>query len=361
MNKRDFIRSAILGGLTIKEVLQQTSHSPIFYSSRSFEGKKFWAWVNPNDREAESEMDARYAKWKEHGIDGIFFEADNEKHFLSARKNGLATHRWMWIMNRPDKALMQNYPEWFAVSRKGQSVVSNPPYVDYYRWLCPNKPEVLNYLEAQVSESVSKPYVDGIHLDYIRYCDVILPVNLWQTYNIKQNAELPEYDFCYCNTCRSAYQRIHGVDPLKLEHPDQSASWRRFRYNSITRVVNHLASTAAEYGKPVSAAVFPTPEIAKRIVRQDWVNWKLDAVFPMIYHGFYRENVQWIGEAVEEGVTALNNRFPLYAGLFLPDFAGAAEIEKGISLALKNGAVGVSLFGTVNDDILKIVKKFAAA
>lgn len=359
MNKREFIQSAIIAGLSAKELLSSSNLSKKLFSPRGFEGKKFWVWVHPNDKESESVIDARYASWKESGIQGIFFEADSEKHFLMARKNGISTHRWMWIMNRPDKSLMQNHPGWFSVSRKGQSCVTNPPYVDYYRWLCPNKPEVLNYLEAQVSESVSKPYVDGIHLDYIRFCDVILPVNLWDKYKIKQNAELPEYDFCYCNDCRNAYQKIYGIDPLKMEHPDQSSSWRRFRYNSITKIVNHLAETAKEYGKPISAAVFPTPDIAKRIVRQDWVNWNLDAVFPMIYHGFYKENVQWIGEAASEGIAALHSKFPLYAGIFLPDFSNYAEVEKGIKAALDNGAAGVSVFGQINDHVLTVIKKFS--
>lgn len=41
----------------------------------------------------------------------------------------------------------------------------------------------------------------------------------------------------------------------------------------------------------VTAAVFPTPEVARRNVRQDWVNWNLTGVFPMVYHGFYKEHV----------------------------------------------------------------------
>ncbi len=80
----------------------------------------------------------------------------------------------------------------------------------------------------------------------------------------------------------------------------------------------------------------------------------------MIYHGFYREGVQWIGDAVAEGVQALNGKFPLYAGLYLPDFNGNHEdIRKGIRLAIDNGAAGVSIFGSMTPELLKILRETA--
>ncbi|MGE5427312.1 MAG: hypothetical protein ACM3O8_05410, partial [Methylococcaceae bacterium] len=105
------------------------------------------------------------------------------------------------------------------------------------------------------------------------------------------------------------------------------------------------------------AAVFPTPEVARRIVRQDWTNWNLDAVCPMIYHGFYREKPQWIGTAVAEGIHFLCGRFPIYAGIYLPDFNSEEELATGIKAALQNGASGISFFGKVDEGILKILQK----
>jgi hypothetical protein len=110
-------------------------------------------------------------------------------------------------------------------------------------------------------------------------------------------------------------------------------------------------------GKPITAAVFPTPEIARRLVRQDWTNWKLDGVCPMIYHGFYKESVSWIGEAVKEGVHGLCGSFPLYAGLFLSDFKSNEEIGQGIDVSLKNGASGIVFFGKVDETVLEIFEQ----
>jgi uncharacterized lipoprotein YddW (UPF0748 family) len=217
---------------------------------------------------------------------------------------------------------------------------------------------VQQYLEQQVTDILNKDYIDGIHLDYVRYCDVILPVNLWQNYNIVQTSELPQYDFCYCDVCKARFNDEYGIDISSIQYPDASLSWRLFRYGNIIRVVNSLSAIAHGKNKKITAAVFPTPEVARRNVRQDWTNFKLDGVCPMIYHGFYKEKVSWIGDAVAEGVHFLAGKFPLYAGLYLSDFKSDDELRKGIRYAIENGAGGVSFFGNVeNNNVLTILKE----
>ena len=355
MKKRDFIKASLLGGIGLMS--NRSSFGNESAKPKLSGGLKHWVWENPDGKEEEKSLKERYERYFQSGIRGIFFEADSEKHFRMAKIAGLEAHRWMWTMNRGEKDLLDNHPEWYAVSRDGKSCSSNPPYVNYYRWLCPSKPEVQEYLKNQVKNILAKDYVDGIHLDYVRYCDVILPVNLWQNYGIDQTRELPEYDFCYCETCRAKYKAVHGVDPLDIQYPDQSLSWRKFRYDRITNIVNSLAEIAKSNKKAITAAVFPTPEVARRIVRQDWTNWNLDGVCPMIYHGFYKEQVSWIGDAVEEGIHFLCGRFPLYAGIYLPDFKSDEELERGIKTALSHGASGISFFGNVSDNVLSILKK----
>ena len=359
MNKRDFLKSSILAGtgLLASKTLLADSEKKI----KKQASPKHWVWENPNNNEDDETLKKKYSSFYESGIRGMFFESDSERHFRAAKNAGLEAHRWMWTMNRGERELLENHPEWYAVSRKGDSCATKPPYVNYYRWLCPSKPEVQEYLKKQVTAILEKDYIDGIHLDYIRYCDVILPVNLWGNYKIEQTRELPEYDFCYCETCRGKYKEKQQIDPLEIEFPDQSLSWRKYRYDRITNVVNQLAEVAKQFKKPITAAVFPTPEVARRIVRQDWTNWNLDGVCPMIYHGFYKEQVSWIGDAVDEGIRFLCGKFPLYAGLFIPDFKSVEEIDAGIKTALANGASGVSLFGKVDEKILAVLKKYKPA
>ncbi|GAA4330293.1 hypothetical protein GCM10023149_35380 [Mucilaginibacter gynuensis] len=357
INRRNFVTTSLLGLAAASVPLKGSANSLSPVKKKAY---KHWLWINPDMKDTPEQLSATYKKYYDAGIRGIFFEADSEMHFRTAKAQKLEAHRWMWTMNRGEKELMAAHPEWYAKNRKGESCVDKPPYVGYYRWLCPSKPEVLEYLSNQVSSILDKDYVDGIHLDYIRFCDVILPVNLWDKYKIEQTRELPEYDYCYCDDCQKKFNEQYGTPLNTIEYPEASLSWRLFRYNAINNVVNSIAKVAGSHKKQITAAVFPTPEIARRNVRQDWTNWNLNGICPMIYHGFYKEKVGWIGDAVTEGVHFLNNKFPLYAGLFLSDFNNIDEVKQGITLALSKGAAGVSLFGSPGDDVLNALKTSSA-
>jgi hypothetical protein len=356
--RRTFLKTGLLAGISATgfPVTASDDHA----DNERNKAFKHWVWINPNAADTEVELQKRYSRYYAAGIRGIFFEADSEKHFVVAKAQKLEAHRWMWTMNRGESSLLKAHPEWYARNRKGESCADQPPYVEYYRWLCPSREEVQQYLEDDVRSILSKNYVDGIHLDYVRFCDVILPLNLWENYKIEQTKELPQYDYCYCEVCRAKFKEWRGVDVAELEYPEASILWRLYRYNAITRVVNRLAKVAQEHKKAITAAVFPTPEIARRNVRQDWTNWKLSGVCPMIYHGFYKEDIQWIGDAVTEGVRFLNGKFPLYARLYLPDFKNTAELQQGMQYALQNGAAGISLFGNVTDEALTALKQASA-
>ncbi len=356
-NRRSFFKNSLLVSLT--PAIQSLHHLP--FGVKGKEGLKHWLWIHPNAEEANDELKKRYNSYYEAGIRGIFFEVDVEKHFRIAKEQGLEAHRWIWTLNRGEQTLLQSHPEWYSINRKGASCADKPPYVNYYRWLCPSREEVILYLENEVKQTLDKKYVDGIHLDYVRFCDVILPVNLWAKYGIEQTKELPEYDYCYCSVCKEKFKAWRGVDLDQIEYPETSLSWRLFRYHAVTNVVNRLTAVAKTYKKPITAAVFPTPEVARRNVRQDWVSWNLNGIFPMIYHGFYKENIAWIGDAVQEGVGALHQKFPLYAGLFLPDFKDQKELTQGMINALQKGAAGISLFGNVTEEVLISLKQASAS
>lgn len=355
-SRRNFVKTGLLAGISAS-VLPLAGSAVIIVPDQKTEKWKHWVWTNPDSKDKIEDLEKRYKQYYQAGIRGIFFEADSEKHFRAAKSQKLEAHRWMWTTNRGEKSLLASHPEWYAVNRKGESCADKPPYVNYYRWLCPSRPEVQQYIENDVKSILSKDYVDGIHLDYVRFCDVVLPVNLWDNYKIEQTKELPEYDYCYCEVCRDKFKAWRGKDIKQLAFPEADLSWRLFRYNAITTIVNKLAKVAVSHKKPITAAVFPTPEVARRNVRQDWVNWNLSGICPMIYHGFYKEPVAWIGDAVAEGVQALNGRFPLYAGLYLPDFKDQKELQIGMEHALSKGAKGISLFGNISDEVLQTLQK----
>lgn len=314
-----------------------------------------WVWVHGGGDGSSADWQRKFGRLRRAGITGVLVGGgDLDLLARAAHGEGLRFHRWIWTLNRSGDAWARaNRREWFSVSRNGDSSLDKPPYVGYYQWFCPSRPPVREYLRRQVEEIASHPEVDGVHLDYIRHPDVILPRGLWEKYNLVQDREYPEFDFCYCDVCREQFKAQRGVDPMALPDPTADAAWRRFRWDSVTGVVRVLSSAVRGRGREISAAVFPTPDIARRLVRQAWDEWPLDRVFPMLYHRFYLEPVSWIGTAAREDMLALGGRIPLHAGVYLPDLT-PAELSEAVRISLAAGAAGVALFemGRLDDDRL---------
>ena len=315
---------------------------------------KNWVWTRINKSKSEADYRQWFALLKECGISGVMFEGYDENLYRMCKEAGLEAHFWKWTMNRAE--LLNVHPDWFAVNRKGESTHDKPAYVDYYRFLCPNHEGVAQYLADDYVKIAHLPYVDGVHLDYVRFPDVVLPVSLWKNYGIEQTSEHPEYDYCYCDVCRTKFKEQTGRDPLELKYPMEDQSWINFRLDAISRVVDQITKAVKADGKAISAAVFPGPSMAKKMVRQDWGNWSLDAYFPMIYNGFYYEGPEWIGRSVQESVKTVDGRAKVYAGLMFPDIKN--DFEKALDEAFDNGASGVSVFDGPSDEYLHRFKAY---
>ena len=341
MRRRDFVRSA--GSAVVLGALPACATPPPAESPFTL-----WSWVHGNrDRDA-AEWRRLFSRLREAGFHAVLVGGgDIELVSGAARAEGLEYHRWFWTLNRNgDARVREDHPEWFTVSRNLESSLEHPPYVGYYRWVCPSRAPVREYLRGRIAELAANPAVDGVHLDYVRHCDVILPRGLWETYDLVQDVEHPEFDFCYCEVCREQFAVLDGRDPVEIADPTADEAWRRFRWDGVTGAVRELADAAHENGKPITAAVFPTPSIARRLVRQDWDRWPLDRFFSMLYQGFYLEDIPWIGDGVREGVAALRaagGATPLNAGLYLPSLDPPALAE-AVATARRAGASGVSTF-----------------
>ena len=361
MNRREFLRTAgaataatALTGCGPRDERDGNVAPPGAEAPRTFTA---WTWVHGNRDYDVSEWRRRFASLREAGI-GAVLVGGGDIALVSgaARAEGLRFHRWFWTLNRNgDEWAQNNHPEWFTVSRNLESSLEHPPYVGYYRWVCPSREPVREYLRGLVGALAANPAVDGVHLDYVRHCDVILPRGLWETYDLVQDTELPEFDFCYCDVCRERFAALDGRDPLDITDPPADEAWRRFRWDSVTGAVRELAREVHGHGKPISAAVFPTPAIARRLVRQAWDEWPLDRVFPMLYHSFYLEDISWIGDGVRAGAAALGST-PLNAGLYLPAL-DPPRLGTAITTAREAGADGVSLFemhGLTDDHLVAL-------
>lgn len=259
-----------------------------------------------------------------------------------ANKKNIKVHGWMWTVNRPGDTIANKNPEWYAVNRNGQNSLEYRAYVNYYQWLSPFHPEARNHIINNAKKLMEVDGLASVHLDYVRYPDVILGADLQPKYNIVQDTELPEYDYGYHPIAIKKFKELFNKDPLTMRNPHLSTEWRQFRLNAITSLVNEIVEIAHSKNKKVSAAVFPFPEMSRQMVRQAWNDWNLDSAYPMLYNNFYRENINWIGFATKQGVSDVD--FPIFSGLYAGALKGPGDFEKAINISKKNGASGVSIF-----------------
>ena len=175
----------------------------------------------------------------------------------------------------------------------------------------------------------------------MRLPDVIIAKGFWAKYNIVQDKEYPEYDYSYSPECRRQYKDKYGIDPLvDIKEPATHKEWVQFRRDSVTHLVNDiLVPEAKKYNKQITAAVFPNWEN----VRQEWHRWDLDGFLPMLYHNFYNRDLDFIQEHTIKANQRLENKKPVYSGLFIPSIK-AEHITDAIDQAKKGNSAGVSLF-----------------
>jgi uncharacterized lipoprotein YddW (UPF0748 family) len=324
---------------------------------------RVWSWVHGNDTDSHDVWRAKFGPLRSGGITAVLVGGgDTAKIADAAKAEGLTFHAWTFILNRSGDAVAKaEHADWFDISRKGDSSLTKPPYVGYYQWFCPTRLGVRAYLRQQLTGIAQIAGVDGVHLDYIRHPDVILPKGLWARYNLVQDHEMPEYDFCYCPVCRERFAKESGYDPLSLADPTADVPWRKFRWKVVSELVAELSAAVRAHNRDISAAVFPTPTLARMQVRQAWETWPLDQVFPMLYHKFHNEEIPWIGASVREGVAAIPATQPLYAGLYLPDLPPDSMVQ-AIRVAQEAGAAGVSLFdsGNITDAHLTALRGLTA-
>ena len=322
---------------------------PVFFSCSSPKPTpqfQFAAWTGSDIAETEAEWNAKLQFFSKNGLTDLFLSAspeETERVVSYAEEFGIDIHAWVWTLNRPGDSTAAQHPEWYAVNRNGHNSFDYRAYVDYYQWLSPFSPGAREYIKANMEQYAAIPGLTSVHLDYVRYVDVILGADLQPKYNLVQDHQFPEYDYGYHPIAREQFKELFGLDPLEMEYPELSMEWLQFRLNAVTSLVNEIAELVHKQDKKLSAAVFPFPEMSRQMVRQDWSNWELDIALPMLYQNFYRQNLDWITFATEQGVHEAHNRFDILSGLYIPSLA-PDELETAIRNAKTGGAVGVSVF-----------------
>ncbi len=339
---------------------------------------KNWVWIPTQANRPADGWKRRFALMREAGVRAVLPEvyAGRQAFYASshlpvktdwlgtllpiARAEGLEVHAWMWAMPCMVEDILKQHPDWYNVNAKGESAADKPAYVGYYRFLDPGRPEVREFVQTTVKELAGISELTGVHLDYIRHPDAILPTALWKKYNIVQDKVYPPYDYGYTEYERTRFKKKYGADPLEIKDEKLAAKWFQFRLDMVTDLVNgYLVPAARARKKMITAAVFPGPSMARTHVRQDWGRWNLDGFLPMLYHSFYNAGPEWVGEQTREGVAAVKK--PVYSGLFAGGMS-EAEFSKTVEISLKAGASGVAIFadGALDEAKAKALRKFTS-
>jgi uncharacterized lipoprotein YddW (UPF0748 family) len=358
--KRQFLQSlgrGALGAYALSRLGCASSGAP-----SKQRGTKNWVWITTEPQLSADEWKRQFDTMRASGITAVIPELyDGRNAYWAstrlpvktdrlglleplARAAGLEVHAWMWTMPCLLADILEKHPDWYNVNAKGESAADKPAYVPYYRFLDPARPEVREFVQGTVKELASIAELTGIHLDYVRHPDAILPRGLWSRYNLVQDRVYPQFDYGYSAYSRAEFKKAHGIDPIEIEDPTHHQAWMRYRFDAVTGLVNgYLVPAAHARRKRITAAVFPGPTLAREMVRQDWGRWELDGFLPMLYHNFYEEGPAWVKAQTREGVATV--RKPVYSGLFSSavDARGLGELVKE---ALAGGASGVSIFAS---------------
>jgi len=257
---------------------------------------------------------------------------------------GIKVHAWIVSLMHPEVVTHGSY----VVNRNGVSCLEKAPYVPYYTWLCPSHITTRDFLVTTAKGISEELDFDGIHLDYIRYPDVFIPVGLRKKYGLSEDFDqyYPDLDYCYCDNCRATYKKENGVDPLSIHYGSEEwAEWTRWRTTNVVKIVDAVHEYTASRGLTLSAAVFAAPGLAIKSVLQDWSRFPLDIALPMIYVRDYGKDYRWAGEAVAEGVATGKK---VVAGLNIGHYDSLEELDYSVKSSFNNGAAGVCFFSYPN-------------
>ena len=215
-----------------------------------------------------------------------------------ANAAGLRVHAWVNVLslsqNPQAPIVAQIGRDAVLVDRHGRSLLDYPDYEvpapdrAYYRmgtpglYLDPAAPGVADWLVALFGELVARyPALAGLHLDYIRYPDV-LPFTPGSRFGVG-------LDFGYGEPSRARFAHETGKRaPFEssIENADAWDDWRRERVSALVREIARTAR-AQHPGIAVSAAVWSHADRAYLAIQQDWRAWleegSLDFAVPMAY------------------------------------------------------------------------------
>lgn len=239
----------------------------------------------------------------------------------------------------------------------GHEVNLEKEMTEHHGWLiqnmdstiCPNfniaLPEVRQYWVDRVSMAL-KYEIDGIHLDYIRF-----PVN---------------QHFSYDNLTCSMFKKEFGYSPMDVSHDSGSmiwCEWIKWNGKQVTSLVSEIKDLIVKSGKKVllGADVFPSLEIAKVEIGQDWSEWARMGLIDFICPMLYCNDLDLFKEYVDDAITASGNNCAVWPGIGIATSHNKINKEiliQEINISREKGTGGVVFFSgnSFNQDFRDTLK-----
>jgi uncharacterized lipoprotein YddW (UPF0748 family) len=258
-----------------------------------------------------------------------------------AHEEDLRVHAWVNVLslasNRDDRwgRSLLDYP--------GLDVP--PPDRRYYRmgtpavWLDPAAPGVADRLVATFAELLTRyPELDGLHLDYIRYPDV-LPFVPGSRFGVG-------LDFGYGPATRARFRAETGLEAPFGDSLANANAWDAWRRDQLTALVVALRSAARTVLDDIelSAAVWSWADRAYLSQGQDWRRWLEDGLLEFAVPMAYTPDDRMLRYQAES-YAGLAGADRIWVGLGTWLFAKRPEraLEQ-IRIARAAGAAGDALF-----------------
>lgn len=133
-----------------------------------------------------------------------------------------------------------------------------PVFQSEQAWLCPSQKPNRDLVVAAIQEILTRYPVDGVQLDYIRFC---------------------EQPSCYCPHCRREFQKTLGKDlkhwPFDVTSGQYTSRFVEWKQQVINGWMQQCSEEArrAHPGIIISADVFPDLARAREEKAQDWKLW----------------------------------------------------------------------------------------
>jgi uncharacterized lipoprotein YddW (UPF0748 family) len=263
-----------------------------------------------------------------------------------ARAAGIEVHAWINVYYAwsngdvvpPEGHVVRSHPEWLVTDSRGVRADERP--VDEWKaagiegyFLSPFSAGARDHIVSVVADLIDRYDVDGIHLDYVRF---------------------PGAEYGFGLDARTRFALEWGFDPVQV-HSDSSgvsavvgasgaaaldSLWSARRVQQVDSLV--VAIRAATGDLPLSAAVVPDPEVARKDKGQDWINWVhnrwVDFVVPMAYNYRPADLLGW-AQYLHNAI----GRERMLVGLAV--YGGRdAYLDRSVNILRVDGVEGFSIF-----------------